>query len=134
VISALALFLTASVVLFLYFHRTKAVSLTEKDTILLADIDNTTGDQVFDGALKEALAIQLEQSPFLNIFPEERVRQTLKMMERPQNQPVTKDVAREICQREGLKARHALRLKLTYNVPVVWCFQIVSLRKDFCPQ
>ena len=67
--------IVAAVGAFLYSRR--APALTEKDTILLADFVNTTGDAVFDGTLKQGLAVQLEQSPFLNIFPEARVRQTL---------------------------------------------------------
>src|SRR6266566_844443 len=63
-VGALALILIASAASFFYFHRTKASALTEKDTILIADFVNTTGDAVFDGALKQALAVQLEQSPF----------------------------------------------------------------------
>src|SRR5437667_718715 len=103
-VGALALILIASAASFFYFHRTKASPLTEKDTILLADVVNTTGDAVFDGALKQALAVQLEQSPFLNIFPDERVQETLRLMNRPPETRVTRDVAREICERQGLKA------------------------------
>jgi tetratricopeptide (TPR) repeat protein len=88
--------------LFFYFHRASA--LTEKDTILLADFVNTTGDAVFDGALKQGLAVQLGQSPFLNTFPDTRVRQTLRLMGRSPDDRVTREVAREICQRQGLKA------------------------------
>src|SRR5438034_1403463 len=101
---AFALILIASAASFFYFHRTKASALTEKDTILIADFVNTTGDAVFDGALKQALAVQLEQSPFLNIFPDERVQETLRLMNRPPETRVTRDVAREICERQGLKA------------------------------
>ena len=100
---ALALILTVSAVA-AYFYFNRAQALTEKDTILLADIVNTTGDPVFDGTLKQALAVQLGQSPFLNIIPEERVRETLRRMERSPDERVTKEVAREICQREGIKA------------------------------
>src|SRR5438093_5287904 len=103
-VGALALILIASAASFFYFHRTKASALTEKDTILLADFVNTTGDAVFDGALKQALAVQLEQSPFLNIFPAERVRETLRYMGRSPDERVTRDVVREICERQGLKA------------------------------
>jgi serine/threonine protein kinase/tetratricopeptide (TPR) repeat protein len=103
-VGALAVILIASAAYFFYFHRTKASALTEKDTILLADFVNTTGDAVFDGALKQALAVQLEQSPFLNIFPDERVQETLRLMNRPPETRVTRDVAREICERQGLKA------------------------------
>src|SRR6185436_6095011 len=70
----------------------------------IADFDNKTGDEIFDGALKRALAVQLEQSPFLDIFPGERIRQTRRWMGRSPDVPVTRDVAREICERQGLKA------------------------------
>jgi eukaryotic-like serine/threonine-protein kinase len=77
---------------------------TEKDTILLADFVNLTGDTVFDGTLKQGLAVQLEQSPYVNIFPEERARETLKLMERSLEEKITREVGREICQRRGIKA------------------------------
>jgi serine/threonine protein kinase len=79
-------------------------ALTEKDAIVLADFVNITGDIVFDGALKHALAIHLEQSPFLNIFSDQHVREALRFMNLSADERVTKDVAREICEREGLKA------------------------------
>jgi serine/threonine protein kinase/tetratricopeptide (TPR) repeat protein len=88
----------------IFFYFKSASALTEKDTILLADFINTTGDAVFDGTLKQGLAVQLAQSPFLNIFPDARVRQTLRLMGRSPDDRVTKEVAREICQRQGLKA------------------------------
>jgi serine/threonine protein kinase/tetratricopeptide (TPR) repeat protein len=88
--------------LFFYTHRAKA--LTEKDSILLTDFVNTTGDAVFDGTLKQALAVQLEQSPYLNVFPQEKVRDTLKFMGRSPDERVTPDLARDLCQREGVKA------------------------------
>jgi serine/threonine protein kinase/tetratricopeptide (TPR) repeat protein len=88
---------------FWYFsHRSPA--LTEKDTVLLADFVNTTGEPVFDGTLKQALAVQLGQSPFLNIFSDERVNETLRFMGRSANERITMDVAREICERQGIKA------------------------------
>src|SRR2546430_2103144 len=87
---------------FVYLHRER--QLTEKDSILLSDFVNTTGDPVFDGTLKQALAVQLEQSPFLNIFPGERVRDTLRYMGRSADERLTPDVARQICQRESIKA------------------------------
>jgi tetratricopeptide (TPR) repeat protein len=86
------------------FYRQAAAPLTERDVILIADFLNTTGDAAFDGTLKQALAVQLEQSPFLNIFPEDRIREALRFMERSPDERVTESVAREICQREGLKA------------------------------
>jgi len=89
---------------FWYFKSTSANALTEKDTVVLADFVNTTGDPVFDGTLKQGLAVQLEQSPFLNIFSDQRVRETLRFMNRSPDERVTKEIAREICQRQGLKA------------------------------
>ncbi len=86
-----------------YFLRPKPV-LTDKDTILLADFTNTTGDAVFDGTLKQALAVHLGQSPFLNLFADERVRETLRLMNKSPDERVTPTVGREICQRQGLKA------------------------------
>jgi serine/threonine protein kinase/tetratricopeptide (TPR) repeat protein len=88
-------------VLFYFRH---AQPLTDKDTILIADFINTTGEQVFDGTLKQALNVQLGQSSFLNIFPEERVRETLRFMGRSPDERVTKDIAREIAERQGIKA------------------------------
>jgi len=82
----------------------KATPLTEKDTIVLADFDNRTGDPVFDDALKQALAIELGQSPFLNVLSDRKVSEILQMMGRPANQPITPDVGRELCLRSGSKA------------------------------
>jgi tetratricopeptide (TPR) repeat protein len=84
--------------------RKRKPVLREKDVILLADFDNQTGDAVFDGTLKQALAIQLQQSPFFSLFPEERVRQTLRLMTRSTEERVTPTVAREVCIRHNLKA------------------------------
>jgi serine/threonine protein kinase/tetratricopeptide (TPR) repeat protein len=81
-----------------------ATPLTEKDTVVLADFDNKTGDAVFDDALKQALAVQLGQSPFLNILSERRVEETLRLMGRPSTDRITRDVARELCIRTGSKA------------------------------
>ena len=88
----------------LYWRSTKAHALTEKDTVLLADFVNTTGDPVFDGTLKQALAIQLQQSPFLYIAPEERIRKALQFMGRSPDERLTSQLASEICRREGIKA------------------------------
>ncbi len=82
----------------------KAPALTEKDTIVLADFDNKTGDPVFDDTLKQGLAIQLEQSPFLELISQGKVSQTLKLMDRPADAALTPEVAREVCQRTGSKA------------------------------
>jgi eukaryotic-like serine/threonine-protein kinase len=99
---AAAILILAAAGTFYYTHR--AQSLTEKDTILLADFLNTTGEPVFDGTLKEALAVQLEQSPFLHIFPQEQVRQSLRYMGGSGDERLTRTTAREVCQREALKA------------------------------
>jgi eukaryotic-like serine/threonine-protein kinase len=90
--------------LFWYFKRPVPTPLTERDTLVVADFVNTTGDPVFDGTLRQALAAQLEQSPFLNIFSDQRVRETLRFMNAPADTRVTKEIAREICERQGLKA------------------------------
>jgi serine/threonine protein kinase/predicted Zn-dependent protease len=88
----------------LYWRSAKARALTEKDTILLADFINTTGDPVFDGTLKQALAVQLQQSPFLYIFPDKRVRESLQLMGRSPDERVTGAAARELCERGNIKA------------------------------
>ena len=91
--------------IYFYFFRgtPRPVALTEKDAILLADFINTTGDPDFDGTLKQGLTVQLDQSPYINIFPEERARETLRLMERPADAKITREVGREICQRRGIK-------------------------------
>jgi eukaryotic-like serine/threonine-protein kinase len=88
----------------LYWRSPKTLALTEKDTILLSDLVNTTGDPVFDDALKQALAVSLEQSPFLSLISNDQVQQTLRYMGRPANTALSQDVAREVCQRTQSKA------------------------------
>jgi eukaryotic-like serine/threonine-protein kinase len=83
---------------------TNTAPLTEKDTVVLTDFSNSTGDLVFDGTLKQALAVDLEQSPFLNILSDRKIGQTLKLMGRPPTEHVTADVAKELCLRTGSKA------------------------------
>ena len=104
VIPAVAAVLALFLAWHIFFGSGKSGKLTEKDSVLLADFVNTTGDSVFDGTLKQALAVQLEQSPYLNIFPESRLQQALRYMGRSADERVTKDVAHEICLREGVKA------------------------------
>jgi eukaryotic-like serine/threonine-protein kinase len=82
---------------FFYAHRTTA--LTEKDTIVLAEFANTTGDPVFDGTLRQGLSSQLEQSPFLNLLSDERIAQTLSLMAQPKDTRLTHELAREVCRR-----------------------------------
>jgi len=78
--------------------------LTDKDTIVLADFANSTGDAIFDDTLKAALNISLRQSPFLNVLPDSQVAKTLQLMTRPPGTKLTPEVARELCQRAGGKA------------------------------
>jgi eukaryotic-like serine/threonine-protein kinase len=103
-----AVVLVAVVIAGAFYFRTHtnkpAAALTEKDTIVLADFDNSTGDPVFDDTLKTALSVSLNQSPFLNVLPENKVAATLKLMTRPRETRLTPDVARELCQRAGSKA------------------------------
>jgi eukaryotic-like serine/threonine-protein kinase len=87
---------------FLYMKRSHA--LTEKDAILLTDFVNTTADPLWDGTLKKALAVDLEQSPYLNVFPEQKVRSTLRFMGRSPDDRITSETGRDICQRNGIKA------------------------------
>jgi len=88
----------------LYLRSKQSAKITEKDSVLLADFVNTTGDSVFDGTLKQALAVQLEQSPYLNIVSESRIREALRFMGQPPDERISNEVAREICQRQGIKA------------------------------
>jgi eukaryotic-like serine/threonine-protein kinase len=87
-----------------YWYTHRRAKLTSKDTIVLADFANNTGDRVFDGTLLQGLSIALRQSPFLNILSEGKVSATLRQMTRPSNSPVTPEVAREICQRTNSRA------------------------------
>jgi tetratricopeptide (TPR) repeat protein len=98
------LLLAAAIAGGLYWRSRVGQTLTEKDSILLTDFVNTTGDPVFDGTLKQALAVQLEQSPYLNIVPDQTIRKALQFMGRPADERVTGNVAREICEREHIKA------------------------------
>jgi tetratricopeptide (TPR) repeat protein/predicted Ser/Thr protein kinase len=88
----------------LYYRSHRAQPLTEKDTIVIADFANTTGDPVFDSTLKEALAVDLEQSPFLNALSDRKVNDTLKLMGKFSGERITRDMGREICMRTGSKA------------------------------
>jgi serine/threonine protein kinase/predicted Zn-dependent protease len=88
----------------IYYRSHRPKPLTEKDTIVLADFANSTGDAVFDDTLKQALSVALGQSPFLNILSEAQVRQTLRQMTRSPDDRLTRDLAREVCLRAGSKA------------------------------
>ena len=101
--AAVALILTAAGV-FLWQHRRQAKPLTDKDLLVLADFTNTTGDPVFDGALRQGLTVQLEQSPFLNLVTEQRIRQVLRMMGQHADAQLTPAIAREVCERTASAA------------------------------
>jgi len=88
----------------MYFRPAKAAKLTEKDTVVLAEFANTTGDAVFDGTLKQALAVDLDQSPFLRVVPPARVQTTLAFMGRSPEARLTTDLTRDLCLRIGSKA------------------------------
>ena len=88
----------------LLFRSQKTQALTEKDSLVLSDFTNTTGDPVFDSTLKKALAVSLGQSPYLNVVSDSKVQQTLKLMGKPPETRVTSDVGREICERAHIKA------------------------------
>ena len=87
-----------------YFRSHSTTHLTDKDTIVLADFDNKTGDPVFDDTLKQALAMQLEQSPFISVLSDRKVSEALRLTGRTGNARVTEEVAREVCVRTGSKA------------------------------
>jgi tetratricopeptide (TPR) repeat protein len=103
----------------LYYRSRPAAPLTEKDTIVLADFGNKTGDAVFDDTLKQALAVDLEQSPFLNVLSDRRVGETLRLMGRTPNDRVTRELAQEICLRTGSKALLAGSISRLENEYVV---------------
>ena len=102
--AAVAVLVLGAAAIGFFIYQQRAHAITEKDSILVTDFVNTTGDAVFDGTLKKALAVDLQQSPFLNVVPEQQVQKTLKYMGRGPDQPITSDIGREICQRNGIKA------------------------------
>jgi serine/threonine protein kinase/tetratricopeptide (TPR) repeat protein len=102
IVPAIAAVLALFAAGYLYFHRMP--KLTDKDTIVLADFTNTTGDPVFDGTLRQGLAIQLEQSPFLKIMDDEQVQQDLRLMSVAPVNHITNQMAHDICVRDGAAA------------------------------
>jgi serine/threonine protein kinase/tetratricopeptide (TPR) repeat protein len=99
-----ALVLIALVAAGLYFHSKQTPKLTSKDIVVLADFTNSTGDAVFDDTLRTALTVALNQSPFLNVLGENKVAETIKLMAKPANTPLTPEIASEVCQRAGSRA------------------------------
>jgi len=104
-VASAVILVAASIVGTIYFRtRQTTQRLTEKDTIVLADFANSTGDAIFDDTLKTALSVSLRQSPFLNVLSDGEVAKTLKLMTRPADSKLTVDLARELCLRAGSKA------------------------------
>jgi eukaryotic-like serine/threonine-protein kinase len=114
------------VVAALFLHSRKAHALTDKDTIVLSDFENKTGDAVFDDTLRQGLTVQLEQSPFLSMISESKVNQTLKMMGRPTGDRLAPDVTREVCQRTGTKAM------LTGSIAALGSQYVIGLKALNC--
>ncbi|HLG96963.1 MAG TPA: protein kinase [Bryobacteraceae bacterium] len=109
---------------YFYFHR--ASKLTGNDTIVLADFENKTGDPVFDDTLRQGLIVQLQQSPYLSLIPDQKVRATLKLMGKPTASVPTGDTAREVCQRVGAKAM------LTGSIASLGARYVMNLRAEGC--
>jgi eukaryotic-like serine/threonine-protein kinase len=104
VVTVAVVVLAAGITGGLLWRGRHARRLTEKDTIVLGDFANSTGDAVFDGTLREGLSVELGQSPFLSLVSEEGIRQALRMMERPANTRLTPEITREVCQRTNSRA------------------------------
>ena len=109
IVPAVVVMLALSVAGYFYFHFHRTAKLTEKDTIVLADFTNTTGDSVFDGTLRQGLAVQLEQSPFLSLISDERIQQMLKLMGKPADARLTPEIAQGNL-RTNCKRRRSRRL------------------------
>jgi eukaryotic-like serine/threonine-protein kinase len=128
VLVPVAVVVVAAIVAAFYFRsRELAARLTDKDTVVLADFSNSTGDPVFDDTLKQALAIQLQESPFLNVLPDRSVRDTLKLMGHSPDERLTSDVAQEICQRSGSQA------VIAGSIANLGSEYVVGLNAEACP-
>ncbi len=110
----------------LYYRSQQAKSLAEKGIIVLSDFTNTTGDDVFDGTLKQGLSVQLEQSPFLDLLSDRKINETLALMGHPANDRLTPEVAREVCQRTSS------RIMLTGSVARLGSQYVVGLKAINC--
>jgi serine/threonine protein kinase/tetratricopeptide (TPR) repeat protein len=110
----------------LYYRGHQAKPLTDKDTIVLADFTNSTGDSVFDDTLKQGLSVQLEQSPFLDLVSERKVNETLRLMGRPAGDRLTPELAREVCQRRGSRAI------LTGSIAALGSQYVIGLKAANC--
>jgi serine/threonine protein kinase/tetratricopeptide (TPR) repeat protein len=103
ILPALLILLLVAAATWYFLRRHHTVALSDKDTIVLSEFDNSTGESIFDPTLKQALSAQLEQSPFLNILADQKIRETLGFMGRPADTRLTPDVAREVCERSSSK-------------------------------
>jgi serine/threonine protein kinase/predicted Zn-dependent protease len=110
----------------LYYRSRQTKPLTDKDTIVLADFDNKTGDGVFDDTLKQGLSVKLEQSPFLALISDRKVNETLKLMGRPAGDRLTPEVTREVCRRTGSKAM------LTGSIAALGSQYVIGLKAVNC--
>ena len=111
---------------FLWQQRGHARPLTDKDTIVLADFENKTGDPVFDDTLRQGLIVQLQQSPYLSLIPDQKIRATLKLMGKPAGSAMTGETAREVCERVGARAM------LTGAISSLGSQYVMSLRAQGC--
>ena len=109
-----------------YFFLHRAPKLTDKDMIVLADFDNKTGDPVFDDTLRQGLAVQLKQSPFLSLISDQKIRQTLQLMGKPPDQKLTAELTREVCERTGSAAM------LTGSIASLGTRYVLGLRAVSC--
>jgi serine/threonine protein kinase/tetratricopeptide (TPR) repeat protein len=109
-----------------YFYLHRAPKLTDKDMIVLADFDNKTGDPVFDDTLRQGLAVQLKQSPFLSLISDQKIRQTLQLMGKPPDQKLTAELTREVCERTGSAAM------LTGSIASLGTRYVLGLRAVSC--
>jgi len=109
-----------------YLYSQRSPRLTDKDTIVLADFANTTGDSVFDETLRQGLAVELEQSPFLSIVTDARIRSALKLMGQPASTPLAGDVARDLCVRTGSMA------VVTGSIASLGTQYVLGLRAEHC--
>jgi tetratricopeptide (TPR) repeat protein len=126
-LSGVVILVAAAIAGVWYFrsHQT-TIPLTDKDTIVLSDFDNKTGDAVFDDTLKQGLSVQLEQSPFLALLSERRVNETLKLMGRHAGDRLTPEVTHEVCQRTGSKAM------LTGSIAALGSQYVIGLKAVNC--
>ena len=111
---------------FFWQQRGHARPLTDKDTIVLADFENKTGDPVFDDTLRQGLIVQLQQSPYLSLIPDQKIRETLKLMGKPAESALTGETAREVCERVGARAM------LTGSIASLGSQYVLSLRAEGC--